>query len=222
MTGLSEIKLQKIREIIDDLRSFGFCSPGDDLEEITAVTAGYRHLVVQLQRLAGPILAEPAASRLDSLDVEIDHIYSVYEARSEIEVIILDVEEAIESVASSKKSPPVTITPSTWPLIPARSKVGLEGNRTGIDRDARTGLVDHPASNGSDKLYEPSTVRREARKLETQARYDAWRKEARKLRAQHPDKSERWIAQQIAKRIAKLDRAHHAAWETIRKQIRTK
>ena len=221
MTGLSEIKLQKIREIIDDLSSFRFCSPGDDPEEITAVTAGYRHLVVQLQRLAGPILAEPAASRLNSIDVEIDYLYSAYEARPEIEVIILDVEEAIESAASSKRPPPVS-TPSTWPPIPAPSKVGLEGNRTGIDRDARTGLVGHPASNGSDKPYEPSTVRREARKLKTQARYDAWRKEARKLRAQHRDKSERWIAQQIAKQIAKLDRAHHAAWETIRKQIRVK
>ena len=217
MTGLSEIKLQKIREIIDNLHSFGFCGPGDDLEEITAVTAGYRHLVVQLQRLAGPILAEPAASRLDSLNVEIDHIYSVYEARPEIEVIILDVEEAIESVASSKRPPPVS-TPSTWPPIPALSKVGLEGNRTSIDHDAPTGLVDHPASNASDKPYEPSTVRREARKLETQARHDAWRKEARTLRAQHPGQSERWIAQ----RIAKLDRVHHAEWETIRKQIRKK
>ena len=218
MTGLSEIKLQKIREIIDNLRSFRFCGPGDDPDEITAVTGGYRHLVVLLQRLAGPILAKPAASRLDSLNVEIGHIYSVYEACPEIEAIILDVEEAIESAASSEKSPPVTSTPSTRLPKPVGSVVSEEGNRTGIDHDAPTGLVDHPASNASDKPYEPSTVRREARKLETQARHDAWRKEARTLRAQHPGQSERWIAQ----RIAKLDRVHHAEWETIRKQIRKK
>ena len=222
MTGLSETKLQKIREIIDDLQSFRFCGPGDDPDEITAVTSGYRHLVVQLQRLAGPILAEPAASRLNSIDVEIDYLYSAYEARPEIEVIILDVEEAIESAASSEKSPPVTSTPSTRLPKPVGSVVGEEDNRIGVDRDALTGLVNHAVSNGSDKPYEPSTVRLETRKLETQARHDAWREEARTLREKHPGKSERWIAQRIAQQLAKLDRGHHAESETIRKQIRKK
>ena len=93
---LTEARRTRIREIIDDHRSFRFCSPSDDLEEITAVTAGYRHLVVQLQRLAAPILAQPTASILSSLVVEIDNLYSAFEAHSEIEAIILDVEEAIE------------------------------------------------------------------------------------------------------------------------------
>ena len=106
--------------------------------------------------------------------------------------------------------------------LPVSDVLYLKGNRIGIDRDVLTGLVDHPVSNASEKPYEPATTRREARKLDTRARHDARRKEARTLRAQHPGQSERWIAQRIAQRIAKLDRAHHAAWETIRKQIRVK
>ena len=87
MTDLSEPRQQRIREALDHHRSFKFCGPSDDLDEITAVTLGYRHLVVQLQRLASPILPEPAASLLNSLEVEVDNLYSAFEARAEIEAI---------------------------------------------------------------------------------------------------------------------------------------
>ena len=124
MMAPSEAKLQRIREAVASHRSFRFCGPSDDPEEITAVTMGYRHLVVQLQRLAGPILAEPTASLLNSLNVEIDNLYSVIEAHSEIEAIILDVEEAIESAASPKKPSPAAVTHSIQLPIPVCSIVG--------------------------------------------------------------------------------------------------
>ena len=115
MMGPREAKLQRIREVVASHRSFRFCGPSDDPEEITAVTMGYRHLVVQLQRLAGPILTEPGASLLNSLNVEIDDLYSAVEARSEIEAIILDVEEAIESAASPKnRHPPRLLIPFSF------------------------------------------------------------------------------------------------------------
>ena len=101
MTGLRETRRLRIREAIEQHRSFKFCGPSDDLEEITAVTMGYRHLVVQIQRLAGPILPEPAASLLRSLGVEIDDLYSAINAHSEIEALILDIEEALASCTSS-------------------------------------------------------------------------------------------------------------------------
>ena len=124
MMAPSEAKLQRIREAVASHRSFRFCGPSDDPEEITAVTMGYRHLVVQLQRLAGPILAEPTASLLNSLNVEIDNLYSVIEAHSEIEAIILDVEEAIESAASPKKPSPAAVTYPIQLPIPVCSIVG--------------------------------------------------------------------------------------------------
>ena len=101
MTGLSETRWQRIREAIDQHRSFKFCGPSDDLDEITVVTLGYRHLVVQLHRLASPILPEPSASLLNSLGVEVDNLYSAFDAHSEIEALILDIEEALASCTSS-------------------------------------------------------------------------------------------------------------------------
>ena len=108
MTELSETRLQRIREAIDSHRTFRFCAPSDDPDTITAVTLGYRHVVVQFQRLASPILTEPATSRLSSLDVEVDNIYSAFEAHSEIEAIILDIEDAIESATTSIQPPSPT------------------------------------------------------------------------------------------------------------------
>jgi hypothetical protein len=92
---------QKKREIIEaaigDVRSFRFCSPSDDPEEQTAVTSGYRHLVIQLQRLAGPILPAEPASRLASIEVEVDNVYSAYEASAEMQALLPDIEEALEA-----------------------------------------------------------------------------------------------------------------------------
>ena len=101
MTNLSERRLQAIREAIDSHRTFRFCAPSDDPDRVDAVTLGYRHVVIQLQRLASRLLTEPTASRLNSLDVEVDNIYSAFDAHSEIEAIILDIEDAIESATTS-------------------------------------------------------------------------------------------------------------------------
>ena len=101
MTNLSERRLQAIREAIDSHRTFRFCAPSDDPDRVVAVTLGYRHVVIQLQRLASHLLTEPTASRFNSLDVEVDSIYSAFDAHSEIEAIILDIEDAIESATTS-------------------------------------------------------------------------------------------------------------------------
>ncbi|MGB5834736.1 MAG: hypothetical protein WBG92_22495 [Thiohalocapsa sp.] len=92
----------------------------------------------------------------------------------------------------------------------------FEDGRLRLDQSAVVELVDYSATRRTADRYQPSTARRDDRKLGTAARHSAWRKEARTLRRDHPDKSERWIAQ----RIEKMDVAAGAAWETIRKNIR--
>jgi hypothetical protein len=41
-----------IADLIESARNFRFCGPSDDPDEQTAVTAGYRHLVIQFKRAA--------------------------------------------------------------------------------------------------------------------------------------------------------------------------
>ncbi len=50
----------------------------------------------------------------------------------------------------------------------------------------------------ADPRYTPSTARREARKLDTQARYESWRAAYRTLKKRRPKMSDVWYAQKIA------------------------
>ncbi|HEV2315167.1 MAG TPA: hypothetical protein VGR94_07665 [Candidatus Acidoferrales bacterium] len=89
-------KKKVIEELIEQARNFRFCGPSDDPDEQTAVTTGYRYLVVQFKRLAEPILPEGAASRLDAIDVEVDNLYSAYDAKAELDALLPDIEAALE------------------------------------------------------------------------------------------------------------------------------
>ena len=89
-------KKDRLAELIAELRAFRFCGPSDDPDEQTAVTAGYRHLLVQFKRLARPLLPEADVVRLNALDVEVNNIYSVYDAHAEIDALLPDVEALLE------------------------------------------------------------------------------------------------------------------------------
>ena len=75
-------------------------------------------------------------------------------------------------------------------------------------------LVD--SANTADNRYTPSDVKREARKLDTQAMHENWKKAYRVLKRKRPDKSDVWYSLQIAK----TDNPHNRKAETIRKQMK--
>ena len=85
-----------IADLIREARQFRLCGPSDDPDEQTAVTTAYYHLVIQFKQLAGPILPGGAASRLNSIEVEFDNIYSAYKARAELDALLPDVESALQ------------------------------------------------------------------------------------------------------------------------------
>lgn len=74
-------------------------------------------------------------------------------------------------------------------------------------------LID--ASTTGDPRYTPSTVKREARKLETQVLHASWRKKHEQLRKDHPGMSKTWYA----KKIEKMPIAQGKKMETIRKNM---
>jgi hypothetical protein len=53
-------------------------------------------MVIQFKRLASPILASSSASRLNAVEVEIDNLYSAYEASSELDALLPEIETALE------------------------------------------------------------------------------------------------------------------------------
>jgi hypothetical protein len=83
--------------LIDSVRRFQFCGPSDDPDEQTNVTSGYRHLVIQFKRIAGPMLSLSDQERLNAINVEINDLYSAYDADSEIKALLPDIEAALEA-----------------------------------------------------------------------------------------------------------------------------
>jgi len=89
-------KRDRLVELIEAARRFRFCGPSDDPDEQTGVTTGYRYLVVQLKRLASPVLPEVEATRLNAIEVDVDDLYSAYDAKAEIDALLPDIEAALE------------------------------------------------------------------------------------------------------------------------------
>src|ERR1039458_2592454 len=97
-------KKEIIEGLISSAQGFRFCGPSDDPDEQTSVTSGYRHLVTQFKRLAGPILPQEASSRLNGIEVEIENLYSAYDAKAEIDALTPDIESALEDFDETRRT----------------------------------------------------------------------------------------------------------------------
>lgn len=81
--------------------------------------------------------------------------------------------------------------------IPLADVFGFENGSFTLDHAVIHQMVD--AATTADPRHTPSTAKREARKIDTQAMYAAWQKAYRASQKKHPDKSDVWHSQQIAK-----------------------
>ena len=81
--------------------------------------------------------------------------------------------------------------------VPLADVVGFEDGRFTLDGLVIRHLVD--AATTADPRHTPSTVKREARKMDTRAMYATWQKAFQTLRKKHPGRSNVWYSQQIAK-----------------------
>ena len=122
---MSATKRTLITNAIEEVRSFRFCGPSDDPDEQTAVTLGFRYLVIQLKRLAHPILPETTAFQLNAIDVEVDNLYSAFDAKAELDALFPDVENALEHLEEEETEMPQAMSSAARPLpVPICSIVG--------------------------------------------------------------------------------------------------
>jgi hypothetical protein len=99
-------------------------------------------------------------------------------------------------------------------MVPLEEFIVFHEDKYTLDDIIIRRLVD--ASTTGDKRYTPSDVKREARKLHTQAMYESWRKMYRELKRSKPGKPDTWYAQ----KIANMDIAQKRNSETIRKNMK--
>lgn len=103
--------------------------------------------------------------------------------------------------------------------LPLDELLFFDGQTLAIDERRITAMVDRLASR-TGKPYQPSVDKREARKRRTEAMYEDWRQEYRKLRGEYPDTvrhNDSWIA----RKIAGMEIAKGRDAETIRKKMKS-
>jgi len=98
--------------------------------------------------------------------------------------------------------------------VPLAEMVTFDHGKYSPDAKAIRELVD--ATTTADPRHMPSNARREARKLDTVAMYDEWRKAYRALKKKRPDMSDVWCARQIAKTEISRGKSH----DTIRRHMK--
>ena len=81
--------------------------------------------------------------------------------------------------------------------LPLADVVGFENGSFTLDVVVILQMVD--AATTADPRHTPSTAKREATKLDTQARYASWKTAYKALRKKRPNESDVWYSQQIAK-----------------------
>ena len=99
--------------------------------------------------------------------------------------------------------------------VPLSEFVGYRNGKYLLDPASIRHLVDSAST--ADSRYTPTTARREARKLKTQATYEGWRKAYRALRKSRANMSDVWYSQQIARR----DVGEGRNADTIRKHMKS-
>lgn len=81
--------------------------------------------------------------------------------------------------------------------MPLADVIGYENGSFTLDQAVIRQMVD--AATTADPRHTPSTAKRDARKIDTQARYASWQKAYKALRKKRPNESDVWYSQQIAK-----------------------
>jgi len=99
--------------------------------------------------------------------------------------------------------------------VPLAELVRYRENAYSMDHITIRQLVD--CATTTDNRYTPTNARREARKLDTQAMYESWQKECRALKKSHPNKSDVWYSQ----KIARMDIAKNRNAGTIKKNMKS-
>ena len=98
--------------------------------------------------------------------------------------------------------------------VPVAELIEFNDGAYSLDGAMIRRMVD--ATTTADNRYTPSNARREARKLDTKAMYESWKKAYRTWQRQHPGESDIWYSLQIAKMPVAKDRDA----ETIRKHMK--
>jgi hypothetical protein len=94
--SLQEARLSKLLKLADEIESLRFCGPSDDLDQQSAVTYGFKHLVKKFIGTARRINNQEFQEDLQLINTNIDSIYEVYDLSADVQILIDHLREIAE------------------------------------------------------------------------------------------------------------------------------
>jgi hypothetical protein len=181
--------------------SFVVCDKRDDTNRVEVPTERLRQWCCGVEAV-GAFVARSLGLRSDSQRKTDAGLWELglVAGKKRSQMVCLRANEALELVAGQNAVPLTKLV-----------RFGAEGYS--VDCEAIRQLVD--AASTGDSRYTPSSTRREARKLDTQALHERWRKEYRALKQRRPGMSGVWYSEQIAR----MEITPKRSAETIRKHM---
>lgn len=182
--------------------SFVVCDKRDDINRVEAPAELLKQWRCGAEAV-GAFVAQSLGLRADSRRKTDGRLWELglVTGKKRSQMVCLRVGEGLELVAGEN-------------AVPLAGLVRYGAKGYSVDCEAIRQLVDIATT--GDSRYTPSNARREARKLETQALHERWQKEYRALKQRHPEMSDVWYSQ----RIARMDIAQGRNAETIRKHMK--
>ncbi len=182
--------------------SFVVCDKRDDINRVPVSAERLTQWRCDAEAVCGFITKSLGLRRSEQHSTELA-LWNIGIARGEkrSQILTLRADSELSLVAGDK-------------AVPLAELVSFGDGRYSVDASTARELVD--AASTADPRYTPSNARREARKLDTQAMYEEWRKAYRQLKRQHPHMSDVWYSRQIAK----MDIATRRNSDTVRKHMK--
>lgn len=94
--SLQEARLKKLLQLADEIESFHFCGPSDDLDEQTGVIYGFKHLVKIFLSAARRVKNQEFQEDIRAINTNIDSIYEVYDLSADVQAVIDQLREIAE------------------------------------------------------------------------------------------------------------------------------
>ena len=185
-----------------NLPAFIVCDKRSDINRVSVPTERLTQWQCSTDAVCGFIADNLGLRRSDQRAVSAD-VWEIGIARGDqrSQMLCLKMDGVLALVAGSNS-------------VPLAELIDYHEHAYSLDGAMIRQLVDSATT--ADHRYTPSNAKREARKLDTQARYASWQKVYRDLKKQRRNRSDAWYARQIAK----LDIAAGRSADTIRKHMK--
>ncbi|MDP1766071.1 MAG: hypothetical protein Q8K83_04125 [Methylotenera sp.] len=184
-------------------RAFIQCDKRDDMGRVSVNLDRMKQWRCTIDAVCGFIASSLGLRRSDK-KVAIANLWEIGVAKGakRSQMLCLQASGSLELVAGGNKLPLIDV-------------IEYRDGAYSLDDSLVMQLVD--AKTTADKRYTPNNAKREVRKLDTQAMYEAWQKEYSDLRKTRPNMSEVWYSKQIAKMVIAKGRDA----DTIKKHMKS-